>query len=213
MYDSGITAAALISEIQQEADVAIGIPDSFYIRQLNTIEQMLYSEIIKEQRRMLLIGFLSIGDEKEKPYKLLSFPIEPLEEKPEDEAVIRFTDIAAVYQSGVELIKSTLIGAEGDSFRDCYYNNNGEIGLYIKEVGDIYIIYNVRPKLKTEDNVNALNIMVPTEFVNLVSAKLRGEGYKLANEDNLSAKWLNDYNALLQDFIMWVQSHKAKFGE
>ena len=55
--------------------------------------------------------------------------------------------------------------------------------------------------------------MVPYEFIDIIKAKLRGEAYKLANEDALAAKWLQDYNAQLQDFAAWVQDKAAVFGE
>jgi hypothetical protein len=54
--------------------------------------------------------------------------------------------------------------------------------------------------------------MLPAEFIELAKAKLRGESYKYANEDGLAAKWLNDYNALLETFKVWVQSKSANFG-
>ena len=56
------------------------------------------------------------------------------------------------------------------------------------------------------------NVMVPLEFIDLVKAKLRGEAYKLANEDVLSAKWLNDYNILLENFKMWISEKNSNFG-
>ena len=54
--------------------------------------------------------------------------------------------------------------------------------------------------------------MLPVEFIDLVKAKLRGEAYKLANEDNHAAKWLNDYNTLLETFKAWIADKSANFG-
>ena len=54
--------------------------------------------------------------------------------------------------------------------------------------------------------------MLPPELIDLAKAKLRGEAYKLANEDGLAAKWLNDYNVLLETFKVWIQSKAPAFG-
>lgn len=51
MFDSGISAFDLIEEIKEEADIAIPISDNTYATWLNALEQLLYSEIIKEQEK------------------------------------------------------------------------------------------------------------------------------------------------------------------
>ena len=55
--------------------------------------------------------------------------------------------------------------------------------------------------------------MLPYEFLDMVKAKLRGEAYKIANENSIAANWLNDYNAILMDFRAWVETKRASFGE
>ena len=50
------------------------------------------------------------------------------------------------------------------------------------------------------------------EFIDLAKAKLRAEAYKVANEDNLAAKWINDYNVLVETFKAWVEEKRATFG-
>jgi hypothetical protein len=47
----------------------------------------------------------------------------------------------------------------------------------------------------------------------MLAARLRGEAYKLANEDALAAKWLSDYNAQLDDFKAFSAAHAPSFGE
>ena len=51
MFDSGTTAKELIEAIQNEADIAPDIPEDSYIQWLNSVEQLLYSEVIKEQKK------------------------------------------------------------------------------------------------------------------------------------------------------------------
>ena len=50
MFDSGISAADLIADIITEADVAYPITNRSYVGWLTALEQLIYSEIIKEQR-------------------------------------------------------------------------------------------------------------------------------------------------------------------
>lgn len=203
MFDSKVTAKELIEEIRQEADISLEIPDENYIAWLNSLEQMLYSEIIKEQGKRM---FDTDAAEFEGVIGLANLDV------PDGEDGMRFEDIHAVYRDGTQLIKSTL--ASGVLFPDTYYKISGGIGFNLKEteVDEIKVIYFVRPKLKTIENYNSANVMLPVEFIDLAKAKLRAEGYKLANEDNLAAKWINDYNVLVETFRAWVEGKRANFG-
>ena len=129
----------------------------------------------------------------------------------DNEADARFEDIKAVYAGETQLIRSTL--ASGVIFPDTYFKAEHKLGLHISKMpGDITLIYFVRPVIKTSKNISTEHVMVPVEFIDLVKAKLRGEAYKMANEDALAAKWLNDYNILLETFREWVQSKSPSFG-
>ena len=64
----------------------------------------------------------------------------------------------------------------------------------------------------TSGNFGTEHVKVPAEFIELVSAKLRGEACKLANEDALAAKWLSDYNVLLETFKTWIAGKQPSFG-
>jgi hypothetical protein len=56
------------------------------------------------------------------------------------------------------------------------------------------------------------NIALPPEFIDLISSRVRGEIYKIVNEDGLSAKWLSDYNSQLENFKIWAMSRNLRFG-
>ena len=56
------------------------------------------------------------------------------------------------------------------------------------------------------------DIPLPVEFIELAKCKLRGEGYKLMNDDGQAAKWLNEYNMLLENFKAYIYSHGSRFG-
>lgn len=199
MFNSGITAADLIEQVKDEADIAIPIPDKNYIMWLNTVEQLIYTEIIQEQGETEVTDFSGVVID------ISQFPT------PADEDTVRFEDIHAVYADKTQLIKSTL--ASGVIFPNTYYKIQNNIGLNLKrQPQTVKIIYFVRPALKAETNIDTEYVRVPPEFTDLVKAKLRGEAYKLVNEDSIAAKWLNDYNVILENFKVWVQNKQSGFG-
>jgi hypothetical protein len=194
MFDSGISVQNLIDELKSEVDIALEIPDATYISWLDSLQQLLYTEIIKEQKKATITGMNN-------PIQLSSIIIDGTENAP------RFEDIHAIYADGVQLIKSTV--ASGEIFPNTFYKLDNNIGLHINsEPIEVTIVYIVKPALATVDS----NVMVPVEFIDLVKSKLRGEAYKLANEDNLAAKWLNDYNVLLDTFKAWIAEKSSNFG-
>ena len=199
MFDSGISVKKLIDGLQSEVDIALEIPDETYIEWLNSLQQLLYTEIIKEQKKTALQGTML------NPISLSLIVKENNENTP------IFEDIYAVYADGVQLIKSTL--TSGVIFPNTFYKNNNKIGYRTKtHPQEMIIIHIVRPALVTIEQYDNTNVMIPIEFIDLVKSKLRGEAYKLANEDNLAAKWLNDYNALLETFRAWVTEKASNFG-
>ena len=201
MFDSKILVSSLINDLVDEVDIAIDIPNSYYVSWLNALEQLLYSEIIKEQKEIIL----PFPDDNK---------IDLLElEHSYDESDIRFEDIHAVYAGKKQLIKTTI--TSGVIFPDTYFKTNNCLGVSASFPEEIKIVYYVRPALKEIDAQGKLidsTIMVPVEFIDLVRAKLRGEAYKVANEDALAAKWLNDYNVLLDTFSVWVANKSSNFG-
>jgi len=203
MFDSGITVSELIDNIRNEADISYDIPDESYILWLNSLEQLLYREVIKEQGEQVF----GINDA---PFNgVLSLTNLDMSDGKDR---IRFEDIHAVYADSTQLIKSTL--ASGVLLPDTYYKISGGVGLHLKKTtpDKIRIIYFVRPALKTEEAKDTDHVMLPIEFIDLAKAKLRGEAYKVANEDSLAAKWINDYNMLVETFKAWIERERANFG-
>lgn len=210
MFDSKISAYDLIEEIKDEADIAIHIDEAVYLSWLNALEQLLYSEVIKEQKATMASGSVLTPDAPIDRIEMfdLSYGF--------DEEPIRFEDIHAVYaiyedRIPVQLIKSTV--ANGVIFDNTYYKLQDSIGVNLKErTMALKIIYFVRPALKTETTYKKETVKLPIEFIDLAKAKLRGEAYKLANEGDLAAMWLNDYNVLLENFKAWVAERQSAFG-
>lgn len=195
MFNSGKKVKDLIDELRDEVDIAVEIPTSTYLEWLTSLEHLCYSEIIKEQRE------ISVTNPKT-PVKIDELTIS------DDEAPIRFEDIYTVYADDVQLIKSTL--ASGTIFPDTFYKYNDDLGFNsLYNTRELKIVYLTRPKIKTDDSGC---VMFPVEFLDLVKAKLRGEAYKLADENNQSAKWINDYNIKLEHFKVWCNNRASQFG-
>ena len=197
MFNSGIKVTDLIEQINNEADIALDIPNESYVQWLNSLQQLLYTEVIKEQKKTEI-----------NPIKKLVF-MEDLGGA--DENAPRFEDIHAVYAGDTQLIKSTV--ASGTIFSDTYYKEDDKLIVnYGGSANALTVIYFVKPELINPKAIGESKVMLPIEFIDLATAKLRGEAYKLANEDALAAKWLNDYNILLETFKSWVAEKSSAFG-
>ena len=202
MFDSGISIDNLVSELKQEVDIALPISNKSYVLWLNSLEHFLYTEFIQEQNKIIVDGtddcIINLSE--------ISMP--------DDEAAIRFEDIYTVFADTKQLIKSTV--TSGNIFPNTFYKMENNLAYNVLfRPKEIRIIYFVKPKLNAvdeNDNIEPGNVMLPIEFIDLVKAKLRGEAYKLSNEDSLAAKWLNDYNILLETFKAWLNSKQPNFG-
>jgi hypothetical protein len=93
MFNSNIKVSDLINSIREEADIAVPIRDDSYIAWLNSLEQMLYSEVIKEYARV----FVEVPT-----INLAGITV------PEENSNIRYEDIHAVYRDGVQLKETTV---------------------------------------------------------------------------------------------------------
>lgn len=214
MYDSQVKASTLITELQNTLDVAADIPTSMYASWLNELEQFVYTEIIKEQK-VYNGNVVWLED----IYPNISTSVI---DHPEDESEVRGSDVVAVYakntsgdttkESYRQLIEVT--PASASMFSDWYYTEEKKIHFKRGNATQIAvrIVYVVRPIIKTESNVAKYNVALPPEFMSLARAKLSAEAYKWVNEDGIAAKWMNDYNILLETFKQWISNKNPKFG-
>lgn len=199
MFDSGVTANDLINNLRSEIDISLAIPVGSFVIWINTIEQLLYTEIIKEQKqyKMTLSG---------NTVKLTEIP------SAADEKPVLYEDILKVYANKVELTPANIV--QGIVFPNTYYKENNNITIATDFTApELRIIYMVRPIIKSVSTITTLNVMLPYEFLELINAKIRGEMYKLVNEESVGAKWINDYNVLLESFRVWLDKKREKFKD
>ena len=201
MYHSGTTVGELIVEMQEEVDVAGVIPAPAYRRWITALETLIYSDILLFDRKASLTaqdGFLNISE--------LSVG--------DGERTVLFDDVRKVYLDGEELVRSGRVGAyQFDDEKMIYYADEDGIRVSVFGGGenDAYdVIWRVVPAPKTAD---ADEVMLPVEWIDMVMARLRGEAYKVANDDEQAAKWLGDYNTQLASFREWAAARGKRYGE
>ena len=204
MFDSGISVKNLIDELKNtEVDIALEIPNATYVQWLNSLQQLVYTEIIKEQKSSEITDLGTSNTIKMQDLQIS-----------EGENTPRYEDVHAVYADDMQLIKSTF--ASGVIFPNAYFKNNNDLCYSTSFVPKkIRVIHFTKPALievDDEDVIDDSKVMLPIEFIELAKAKLRGEAYKLANEDEIAAKWMNDYNVLLEVFKAWISEKMPTFG-
>lgn len=192
MYDCGITAKAFIETVQGEADISAVIPEASWLRWINTVEQFLYAEILAEYVRA------------EIPYAE-KIPLASIGEG------VTYDDIISVYGDDVELDRAGVIAGTAVE-RPMYWTDyDGNVILRTADVpSQVFVVYRLRPAIK---KTGAETIRIPVEWLDLLAARMRGEAYKVANEDGLAGKWMNDYNMQLESFKIWAAKRNERYGE
>lgn len=193
MYDCGITAKAFIATVREEADISAVIPEASWLRWINTVEQFLYTEILQEYSK------------KEMPYTEDVVPLETIGEN------VTFDDVVRVYGDEVELDRAGVISGMVFPDKPMYWADY-EGNLHLNPTFPPYmltVVHRLRPALKTGSE----NINIPVEWLDMLAARMRGEAYKIANEDGLAGKWLQDYNMQLESFKVWAAKRNERYGE
>jgi len=197
MYDSGKTIASLIAEINSEADIAIDMPDTTYLRIINAFQQLIYSEFIEDYRSATITSSGNIA--------LSGITVGT------GEAAVKYDDIIKVYAGDNELTKSGVITSISIPDKDIYYGSGTSVIIVSMSAYEtVKVVYRARPAISAAVTDN---VYVPYEWLELLAAKVRGEIYKIANEDNLAAKWLADYNTQLESFKAWAAKKNIRYGE
>lgn len=193
MYDCGITAREFIETVQGEADISAVIPEASWLRWINTVEQFLYAEILAEYVRVEVpytekITLASIGEG------------------------VTYDDIISVYGDDVELDRAGVIAGIGVPDRPMFWTDYaGNLVLHpVYDPAVVTIVYRLRPAVKVTGEEH---IHLPVEWLDMLAARMRSEAYKIANEDGLAGKWMQDYNMQLESFKIWAAGRNDRYGE
>lgn len=202
MYKSGITVAKLIESLKEEADISIAVPNSAWVRAINAVEQFLYTEVLKEY----IAVHIDYNDLADAAIVIGEIPV------PTGAAVPEFDDIIRVFADENEVERTGAVGFYEFPEKQLYCPGyDGTMKLNLPETPDeIILIVRLRPALKDENSAD--EVALPPEFIDLAASRMRGEIYKIANEDGLAAKWLADYNSLLESFKIWAAKRNDRFG-
>lgn len=203
MFYSSVSANILARDIESELNIAPHFPASTFAGIINSVEQLLYSEIIRE---------IKGGGS----YKICADGVIDLSKIPvgEDEDNVKCTDVTRIrlYTVGIytDLVRLDADEAEINGYNHFYTVMSPDKVLVNKSYVDFTVFYIVRPKPKTVygDSLIPDRIYLPDEFIPLLSARIRGELCKLIGDDNQAAKWLNDYNTYLDDFTLFINGRK-----
>ncbi|MBQ8859182.1 MAG: hypothetical protein IJ012_05270 [Clostridia bacterium] len=183
MLHSSITVGRLIEQVEKDMGLYEEIDRTVYFDALNECLCRVYGEVIDERAIVACVskdgkiayGDISVGTGQDSvragDIRSVRYGEKPLQYLPPD----RFGAVKS---------------ADGD-----FYTLQRD-GIYLtptRSTTTLYVTYTVRPQRFGTGDVNGA-VPFPNEYLFCLRAKLRGEAYKLVNEDALAAKWLSEYN-------------------
>ena len=201
MYDSQMTLSEIIAALESEVDIASSIPHSSVARWVSSLEQLIYSDLLKFYRSHNVN--LSDGG-----FKISSLACR------DGEAPTTFDDIIKVYDGTDELVRAGTVAAyQFENDKSIYWQDGNDVQVRLFTTPEaLHVICRVRPAIKGASSMSD-TVKVPFEWIEMVLSKVRGEAYKIAGDDEQSAKWLNDFNTQLESFKAWVNERQRWYGE
>ena len=183
MLHASITVGKLLEQVEKDMGLYEEIDRAVYLDALNECLCRLYGEVIDERVSAFCVsneGKIAYGD----------IPIAAGQDgvRAGDIRSVRYAEKPLQYLPPDKF--DTVKSADGD-----FYTLRRE-GIYLtptRSTTKLYVTYTVRPQRFGTGDVNGA-VPFPNEYLFVLRAKLRGEAYKLVNEDALAAKWLAEYN-------------------
>lgn len=188
IYDSGITVKAIIDNAIADADLSQSISVDNYLLWINELTNRIYSDIVIDLRK----GFGTVSN------GAITTTVNP-------------QLIKRVYTSdGIELLRGNLdiLSTLNSSY---YYAITGDAVTTNCDDGILDIYYGYIPDMATTSNYATLTVKLPYAYISLAAAYLMAQSYKLANDGN-AVSWINEYNTLLQDFMIYSSRNNMIYG-
>ena len=190
MFSSSCTADGLIDRAISELGYAKAPEREVFYNSLNDCLARLYSEVIVPRRRYPLTAQNGCANLKEVAL-------------PEHCAPLRTTDIVAAWNGARQLrfLPYTVLPLGGKGY---YTLADEHLILGDGEDGEnLSVDVILRPERFSEENGTEC-VPFPDEFLSLLLCRMRGDALRLSGEDGEAAKWLGEYNTLLDEFANWL---------
>lgn len=198
MLHSSITVGRLLEQVEKDMGLYQEIDRTVYFDALNECLCRLYNEVIDERA-----SALCVSDEGKIAYGNIPTVAGQDSVRQTDIRSVRYAEKPLQYlpPERFDAVKST----DGD-----FYTVKRD-GIYLtptRSTTKLSVTYTVRPQRFGAGDLNG-GVPFPNEYLFLLRAKLRGEAYKLVNEDALAAKWLAEYN---EGVAAFAAAYGAKGG-
>lgn len=206
MLVSTKTVSEFITEINSQ--MSNNFDDVAMVSWINEVEQDIYSKHIEElESNMYTVTSLETAF-----YPIVLDIIIPDGMGKQ----IAFEDIRKVYviKSGssnpIEYSKTGI--AHPCKFSYFKAENNG-LGYYEPTAGDVVsVIYRAKPFLKTPEKVNEEYLNLPDAFLKIYRYYIFSQICFLNREFEEGNNWIVQYNAALEDFVIWYNKNKPTYG-
>ncbi len=197
LFDSGLSVCRFIEQMQEEFSSYGELEFWRIIEWINILEQLVYSEVVQYE---------SFAEIRPPDFSINYIDFVP----PKGIDTVRFSDIFAIRCDNEML--SLGRDCDSDMIKGTYFDRRGRLFLNVEQLPELVCVYfNARPKLITEETKEHRNIHIPPEFLDLFRSRIRGEYYKYINEDAMSAKWITEYNVILENFKEWCKNREELF--
>jgi len=202
MFTSSVKVADFIIDIKAQMDNPYS--DTAIVGWINEVEQMIYSEIIKDYKEHIF----TVGTAETEVPIALSY-VEDLITK-----TFLFEDIRKVEvkhgTSAYNEYSSTSLAYVPDY---SFYKTGEKLGYSNPKDGDsVKVIFKEIPVMKLAANKASEYLNLPNSFLKIHKYYAFAQILKLKREFAESGNWINDYNAALSDFRLWYEEHKADYG-